>query len=755
MRALVCLLLVLPLWAKVDYATQVHPILQLRCAACHNGSRGQAGLSINTRAELLKGGTHGPSIIAGNGAGSLLLRRVNGEQMPLMPLGGEKLSAAELNILKTWIDEGAEFTAVTAPLRIPGFQLSLRDVKLKDPARHAIDQFLPAGQPLTDAEFARRAHFDLHGLPPTPEQLEKFLAHRDRSRLLDELLQDRGPYAAHWMSFWNDHLHNDEGVIFHGERKSITKWLQTALVENRPYDQFVRSLLNPREENGNPDGFLVGVTWRGVVNASQTPPMQAAQNSAQVFNGINLKCNACHDSFISHWKLKEAYGLAAFFATEPLELVRCDVAMGEKATAKFLFPELGEVAADASLAERRARVAELFTKVENGLFTRTIVNRVWKQLMGEGLTEPLDEMEAKSKQPELLDWLARDLIEHKYDLQHLMKRIMTSAAYQSRLARPRRLSAEQFTDTLSAISGEWKVQFTGAANSGFFAREWQFKSTPVTRALGRPQREMAVTARETDPTTLSTLELVNGSALAAHLRDASLRFTGQMPEWPANLADSGTLGGARRASFDVDLKGRRQLRMIVSDIGSFHPGRTKAVWNNLRFVGANGEIPFPEWSKAARLPAGVEWRSAALAPREKETLQKFDSLVTGASAEVLIDLTKIRAERLLCDLGNESDIATDSEVNPAVRFFLFEEAPRPGRLIRVQGGLPQPRPQVPATADALVRRVYRHALSREPLAEELQTARAMSVDAKGRLSPEGVEDFLWTILLSPEFQYLR
>ena len=72
-------------------------------------------------------------------------------------------------------------------------------------------------------------------------------------------------------------------------------------------------LLNPTAP-GDPDGFLIGVNWRGTVSASQTPALQAAQNTAQVFLGVNLKCNSCHDSFISKWKLKDAYSLAAYFS---------------------------------------------------------------------------------------------------------------------------------------------------------------------------------------------------------------------------------------------------------------------------------------------------------------------------------------------------------------------------------------------------------------------------------------------------------
>src|SRR4030095_47923 len=88
--------------------------------------------------------------------------------------------------------------------------------------------------------------------------------------------------------------------------------------------------------------------------------MQAAQNSAQVFLGINLKCNSCHDSFISKWQLKDAYGLASFFSEEErLRLYRCDVAQDAYATPAFLFPELNRVPPSASLRDRRRTVATI------------------------------------------------------------------------------------------------------------------------------------------------------------------------------------------------------------------------------------------------------------------------------------------------------------------------------------------------------------------------------------------------------------
>ncbi len=190
----------------------------------------------------------------------------------------------------------------------------------------------------------RRAYLDLWGLLPLPSQLEEFVNRKDpdkRARLIESLLANDRNYTEHWISFWNDLLRNDEGVNYAGTRKSITPWLYDALRTNMPYDRFVQKLLNPVAPD-DPSGFLLGVNWRGDISASQSPTMQAAQNSAQDFLGVNLKCNSCHDSFISKWKLKDAYGLAAFFSdADQLELVRCDNRTGQYTGAQFLYPELG------------------------------------------------------------------------------------------------------------------------------------------------------------------------------------------------------------------------------------------------------------------------------------------------------------------------------------------------------------------------------------------------------------------------------
>ena len=336
-----------------------------------------------------------------------------------------------------------------------------------------------------DAAFARRAYLDIWGLLPPPDDLHAFVADRSpdkRPALVQRLLADNDKYAEHWISFWNDLLRNDEGVNYYSEtssRKSISPWLLSALTTNAPYNRFVEQLLNPATPD-DPDGFLIGVNWRGVVNASQTPAMQAAQNSAQIFIGLNLKCNSCHDSFISKWTLKDAYGLASFFGEdERLRLYRCDVAQDDYATPAFLFPELNRVPPSASLPDRRRTVAAIFTDSRNGRMPRTMVNRMWHRLLGRGIVENPDDMDGVPWSPGLLDWLASDFVDGGYDLKRLMATIVSSKAYQMRAVprvgeqprgyvfrgpEVRRLTAEQFGDAIGAITGDWNVYQPPATN---------------------------------------------------------------------------------------------------------------------------------------------------------------------------------------------------------------------------------------------------------------------------------------------------
>jgi hypothetical protein len=725
------------LFAPVDFSTEVHPILTARCLGCHNTRLSQGGLALETRAQILK------SVTPGNADSSLLIRRVTGEIPPRMPLNSAPLSAAEIATLRAWINEGAKGPSGPEPkLWQPKLSLEMPRLPVSSEP-HPIDKFLRPGAKLVpDAVFARRVYLDVWGLLPTPEQLEAFVNDRSpdkHAKLVDALLADGGRYAAHWISFWNDHLRNDEGVVYHGERKSITQWLRKALETNMPYDRFVQALLNPVAPD-DPDGFLIGVNWRGDVNASQTPVMQAAQNTAQIFLGINLKCNSCHDSFINQWKLTDAYGLASFFSGAPLEIHRCDTPTGMMAEAKFLYPELGGVDTKAPLSEKRAAAARLFTTADNGRMPRTLVNRFWKVLFGRGLVEPVDDMDAQPWNPELLDWLAADFAASGYDMRHLLRRMMTSRSYRLpsvsasdelpyrfRGPLPRRLTAEQFVDAVSSLTGEWRTLEPRAPGAATYARDWQLKSSGLGRALGRALRDQVITERQNQPTTLQALELVNGETLSSLLFRGALRLRDQLPPAPANLFDSGVIS-SQKVPVDIDISGAEKLWLVLVDIDSYDPAQSRAGWATPTF----DDIPVAEATGRLRFKGDAE-ESAAIVAAVPETITL--NVPRGAS-------------RFRAMVGvDEASLASD--INARVRFFVFREKPDEKRLLPVLGAPPVPQPQPTTNTEKLVTRLYRHALGRSPAAGELEIAREMAS------TTEGLEDLLWSIVLSPEFQYVR
>ena len=726
--------------ASVDFTHDVQPLLAARCKACHGGDKRSGGFTIREYTEMLKGGRSGAPLMPGNPRASLLLERVNGARNPQMPMGGAPLTAQELGLIETWIADGARLTydapAARAPW-VPKLELTAPAVTLD-----AILAKLPLPPVIGDAAFGRRAYLDIWGLLPSPEALEQFVqnpAADKRAKLIDTLLADNRNYAGHWISFWNDLLRNDGGDSYHGGRKSITDWLYNSLETNLPYDRLVQALLSP--DKTGPDGFLMGVNWRGDINASQTPVMQAAQNSAQVFLGINLKCNSCHDSFISRWKLKDAYGLAAYFAETPkLELVRCDNPTGQFATPSFLYPELNTAPPTESLADRRAAAAQMFTDPRNGRTPRTLVNRYWARLLGRGIVPDVDDMDGEPWSPELLDWLAADFVAHGQDLKHLVRTIMTSRAYQLpavphngkdnvfRGPEVRRLSAEQFIDAVGAITGEWEVSPQPGTRSARYSRDWRMPSSNLSRALGRPIRDQVFTTRDEAPTTLQGLELVNGGIFTRLMLHGAERLLGQRAPAPMNLFDSGQLS-SQHVNVEVDIAKLNELRLLVADVDSYSPERVIPVWADAE-VEKNGQwIPLE-----SAVPEPVKMKGAAYTSAVRMPV----------ASEKVLDLRGRGFTRFRAVVGVEEQ-CLQSDISPSVRFFLFGDKPDWQRLIRVEGEPPLPVP--PPTQD-LIRRLWMHALGREPSPAE----RKLAQDSLNE--PSALADLLWSLMMLPEFQWI-
>ncbi|MEO1011832.1 MAG: DUF1549 domain-containing protein, partial [Bacteroidota bacterium] len=464
-----------------DLNLEVRAIFAHNCYQCHGENKQKGGLVLENKRGVFKGGDSGEIIVPGNPLESELYRRItlSPDDEGVMPKKGKVLKAHEIALIKLWIQEGAHWSDRALKV-FPEAPLALSKPDLprsKEP--HPIDKLTDVyfqenmikwPKAIDDKTFLRRTYLDIVGLLPEPEVIDRFLDDSNpekRERLVETLLDDKHNYTQHWLSFWNDLLRNDySGTGFiTGGRKQITDWLYTSLLENKPYDGMVKELVNPGPES---EGFIKGIQWRGVVNASQRTEMQAAQNIGQSLMGVNVKCASCHNSFVSNLTLDQAYGFASIFTDSVLELNRCDKPIGKMAQVNFLYPELGSVKGD-SLNDRLRSLSEIMVKPENGRLYRTLTNRIWKKLMGRGIIEPVDEMDNTPWNSPLLDWLASDFIASGYDIKHLLKMIMTSKAYQlpsvayeeiAQVTAPqyvfngpirRRLSAEQFTDAVSQV----------------------------------------------------------------------------------------------------------------------------------------------------------------------------------------------------------------------------------------------------------------------------------------------------------------
>jgi hypothetical protein len=403
-------------------------------------------------------------------------------------------------------------------------------------------QGIPRPPRSDDRTFIRRVSLDLVGLLPDPARVEEFVADArpdKRTLLVRELLgdQEKLAYAEHWLTFWNDLLRNDyagTGFITKG-RRQITAWLHKSLVENKPFDVFVRELIAPSEGSR---GFIDGIVWRGTVNASQTVPIQFAQNVGQTFLGINLKCASCHDSFVDRWTLKQTYDFAAIASKETLELHRCEKATGQIAHPGWMFDELGQIDPAAPPAKRLEQLAALMTHPDNGWLSRNLVNRLWARLMGRGIVHPVDSLRLPPWNEDLLDMLAGDLVSNRWDVKHVLETICTSetygaatpamtdapqaAKYVFRGPLPRRMTAEQFSDAVWQLTGTApkkaaaavKRSNTSDKGSQPMVRASLVKATPLMAALGRPNRDQVVTSRPSDLTTLEAIQLANDATLA-------------------------------------------------------------------------------------------------------------------------------------------------------------------------------------------------------------------------------------------------
>lgn len=294
----------------------------------------------------------------------------------------------------------------------------------------------------SDAELLRRAYMDLTGRPPSGRQVLRYMETQSPGKfteLVDNLLASETS-AGHLANIWSGWLLPDEETDnpFLPRNTGLNQWLKERFEQNLRYDRLVADLLvaTGAPEQG-PTGFFVALGGQ---------PEKIAAKTARVFMGVQLDCAECHDHPFDDWSQRDFWGYAAYFA----QLSRPDASLGMRGGAsvedveegEVMLPDSDEVVLPKPLVDtglsgiatgtRRQQLTLWLTARENPFLARATVNRVWAQLFGRGLIEPIDDMRSvdMASHPELLSELSEYFADSGYDLQNLIATIAKTNAYQ-------------------------------------------------------------------------------------------------------------------------------------------------------------------------------------------------------------------------------------------------------------------------------------------------------------------------------------
>lgn len=414
-------------------------------------------------------------------------------------------------------------------------------------------QFVPA-QRCTDSEFVRRIYLDVTGLLPSVDAATSFLADTEpkkREKLIDELLKSP-EHAKFWALKWGDILRIKAANITSPGVFKYHRWLVRAFQNNMPYDEFARQLLT---STGSTFENPAANYYRTAAGTND-----CTESTAQIFLGARLECARCHNHPHERWTQDNYYGLGAFFnriqrdTTErPNEVFVSVTNSGEVTqprtgqTMQPWLPGSDDLPMESS-TDRRIILAEWLAAQNNPYFAHVEVNRLWSQLNGQGIVDPIDDFRASNppSNTKLLNALAKDFVDQGFDRRHILRTILNSQTYQrsarfdstnedddrygSRYYR-RLLSAEQLMDAISDVTGI-PDQFSGLPSG---TRATQLPSPDFGKSFlkifGQPQRKTVCQCERSDDVNLSqALQLANGSFLNDKVMNGNCRFRVMLKE---------------------------------------------------------------------------------------------------------------------------------------------------------------------------------------------------------------------------------
>ena len=429
-----------------------------------------------------------------------------------------------------------------------------------------------------DTAFLRRAFLDLTGLLPTAEAAQRFLASAQtdkRAKLIDKLLES--PEFVDMQTLrWADLLRVEEktldrkGVeVFHG-------WIHESFAKHKPLNRLAHEILEAR-------GSTYKVPPTNFYRALRKPEARA-EAAAQVFLGIRLQCAKCHNHPFDRWTQDDYYGWSNFFGRVDYEIIenkrrdkndknefvgeqivllkdKGDVknpTTGETAGLRYLGNQSNlngepeDTAAGGVKPDRLQRIAKWISSADNERFAEAQTNRIWYQIMGQGIVDPIDDFRSTNPavNPELLDVLTKEFVEHDFSVRHLMLVIMNSKVYQLSSTTnatnaddellfshtvPRRLTAEQALDAVAQTldvpikfgdhdPGTKAVQIRGVRNGGHRYAKPEIGDRFLA-LFGKPGRLLTCECERTNGTTLAqTFEMVSGELVDQLLRSSKGRI---------------------------------------------------------------------------------------------------------------------------------------------------------------------------------------------------------------------------------------
>ncbi len=429
---------------------------------------------------------------------------------------------------------------------------------------------ITVSEPAEDSKIVRRLFIDIIGRIPTPEEAQQYVndtAQNKREKLVDWLLE-QPEYADHWANKWTDLLRPNPYRVGIKAVLNYDNWIREAFRENRPYDEFVRGLVTAE-----------GSTFRNGASTlfrDRRSPDEVTTLVSQLFLGIRLECAKCHHHPFERWSQEDFYSFAAFFArvgrkgtglsppisgSEEVIMEAKSGSVSHPITGKVLSPrplygsvELSEAEIQSDYA-MRGKLADWLVASNNDYFANVMANRVWADMMGRGLVEPVDDLRATNpatNEP-LLTALGEYFAENKYDIKKLIGVIAKSHVYglsseptDRNIADTRnhsrhyrvRLRAEVLLDAISDITG-MPNEFAAMPYGSRSNQIWTHRvSSLFLDTFGRPDPNQDPPCERTpDSTVTQILHLMNSPELHAKVTNSSNSISKMIDQQKAEPAE--------------------------------------------------------------------------------------------------------------------------------------------------------------------------------------------------------------------------